>query len=195
MARLSSYLRHTRSGGLIARRQQANRSHRRCRLHRVACRRQPAAAAGVRPSIADPLRYVQMNVVGTAGALQLAARKGIRRFLYRSSSSVYGDSAAVPLAESDPAARPISPYAATKRAGELLCHSEHHLSGLSVMCLRFFSVYGPRQWYSRVSPSRIQLDRPSLLTRCSRDRSAARELLPHLLPKRHARGYRRATTL
>lgn len=104
-----------------------------------------AAAAGVRPSIADPLRYVQMNVVGTAGALRLAARKGIRRFVYGSSSSVYGDSATAPFAESDPADRPISPYAATKRAGELLCHSEHHLSGLSVMCLRFFSVYGPRQ--------------------------------------------------
>jgi UDP-glucuronate 4-epimerase len=104
-----------------------------------------AAATGVRPSIADPLRYVQMNVVGTAGALQLAARKRIKRFLYGSSSSVYGDSATAPFAENDPAIHPISPYAATKRAGELLCHSDHHLSGLSVMCLRFFSVYGRRQ--------------------------------------------------
>ena len=104
-----------------------------------------AAAVGVRPSIADPLRYVRMNVEGTAGALALAERKRISLFLFGSSSSVYGDSAPVPFVETDPAVSPISPYAATKRAGELLCHSAHHLSGLSVICLRFFTVYGPRQ--------------------------------------------------
>jgi UDP-glucuronate 4-epimerase len=104
-----------------------------------------AAAVGVRPSIVDPARYVTMNVEGTASALALAERKRIRVFLFGSSSSVYGDSAPVPFVESDPAVSPISPYAATKRAGELLCHSAHHLSGLSVICLRFFTVYGPRQ--------------------------------------------------
>ena len=104
-----------------------------------------AAAVGVRPSIADPARYVTMNVEGTAGALALAELKRIGLFLFGSSSSVYGDRAPIPFVESDPAVSPISPYAATKRAGELLCHSAHHLSGLSVICLRFFTVYGPRQ--------------------------------------------------
>lgn len=104
-----------------------------------------AAAVGVRPSMADPLRYVRMNVEGTMAALQLAERKQIAHFVFGSSSSVYGDSASFPLVETDPADSPISPYAATKRAGELLCHTAHHLSGLSVMCLRFFTVYGPRQ--------------------------------------------------
>lgn len=104
-----------------------------------------AAAVGVRPSIADPMRYVRMNVEGTVGALQLAERKSIGRFVFGSSSSVYGDTARVPFVETDPAVRPISPYAATKRAGELLCHAAHHVTGLSVMCLRFFTVYGPRQ--------------------------------------------------
>jgi UDP-glucuronate 4-epimerase len=104
-----------------------------------------AAAVGVRPSIADPAHYVRMNVEGTAAALELARRRQIQRFVFGSSSSVYGDNARTPFVESDPAATPISPYAATKRAGELLCHSAHHISGLSVMCLRFFTVYGPRQ--------------------------------------------------
>ena len=104
-----------------------------------------AAAVGVRPSIADPIHYVRMNVEGTAAALQLAQRKQISRFIFGSSSSVYGDSAPVPFVETDPAVSPISPYAATKRAGELLCHTAHHQLGLSVMCLRFFTVYGPRQ--------------------------------------------------
>jgi len=104
-----------------------------------------AAATGVRPSIADPLRYLRMNVEGTLGAIQLAERKQIGRLVFGSSSSVYGDSAPVPFVESDPAATPISPYAATKRAGELLCYTAHHLSGLSVMCMRLFTVYGPRQ--------------------------------------------------
>ena len=104
-----------------------------------------AAAVGVRPSIRNPARYVTMNVEGTTSALALAERKRIGLFLFGSSSSVYGDSAPVPFVESDPAVSPISPYAATKRAGELLCHSAHHLLGISVICLRFFTVYGPRQ--------------------------------------------------
>jgi len=104
-----------------------------------------AAAVGVRPSIVDPARYVRMNVEGTAAALELAGRRQIPRFVFGSSSSVYGERATGPFVESEAAASPISPYAATKRAAELLCHSAHHNSGLSVMCLRFFTVYGPRQ--------------------------------------------------
>ena len=103
-----------------------------------------AAAVGVRPSIADPSRYAAMNVEGTASVLELARQKKIPRFIFGSSSSVYGDRSGGPFAETDPVDWPISPYAATKRAGELLCHSAH-VAGLSVMCLRFFTVYGPRQ--------------------------------------------------
>lgn len=104
-----------------------------------------AASAGVRPSIESPLAYTRVNVEGTMAMLELARRLGVRSFVFGSSSSVYGDSAAVPFREDDPAATPISPYAATKRAGELLCHSYAHLHGLAVVCLRFFTVYGPRQ--------------------------------------------------
>jgi UDP-glucuronate 4-epimerase len=103
-----------------------------------------AAAVGVRPSIADPSRYETMNVEGTSAVLELARRKRISRFIFGSSSSVYGDRTAGPFVESDLPA-PISPYAATKRAGELLFQDAHQASGLSVMCLRFFTVYGPRQ--------------------------------------------------
>ncbi len=104
-----------------------------------------AAAVGVRPSIADPSRYAAMNVEGTASVLELARKKEIPRFIFGSSSSVYGDRSGGAFAESDPVDSPISPYAATKRAGELLCHSAHRDTGLALMCLRFFTVYGPRQ--------------------------------------------------
>ena len=104
-----------------------------------------AARAGIRPSIEDPLLYSQVNVDGTAAVLELARRRGIRNFIFGSSSSVYGNHARVPFSEDDPVARPISPYAATKRAAELFCHTYHHLYGMSVVCLRFFTVYGPRQ--------------------------------------------------
>jgi UDP-glucuronate 4-epimerase len=104
-----------------------------------------AARAGVRPSLADPMLYSRVNVDGTVAMLELARRLEIGRFVFGSSSSVYGDSARIPFVEHDGADRPISPYAATKRAGELLCHTYHHLFGLSVVCLRFFTVYGPRQ--------------------------------------------------
>jgi UDP-glucuronate 4-epimerase len=103
-----------------------------------------AALAGVRPSIGDPARYAKVNVQGTAAMLELSRRLG-GAFVFGSSSSVYGDAAPVPFHEDDPAVSPISPYAATKRAGELLCHAHHHLYGVSVVCLRFFTVYGPRQ--------------------------------------------------
>ena len=104
-----------------------------------------AARAGVRPSLERPLDYARTNVEGTLAMLELARRLGIRPFVFGSSSSVYGDATPVPFLESAPASDPISPYAATKRAGELLCRSHAHLFGLSVICVRLFTVYGPRQ--------------------------------------------------
>jgi len=104
-----------------------------------------AARAGVRPSIADPALYTSVNLVGTTALLEACRRHGVERFVFGSSSSVYGNNAKVPFAEDDPVDHPISPYAATKKAGEVLCHAHHHLFGLRVACLRFFTVYGPRQ--------------------------------------------------
>ena len=104
-----------------------------------------AARAGVRPSIEDAHLYVDVNIRGTILLLDFIRARGIRRFVFGSSSSVYGDAASVPFSESDAADRPISPYAATKRAGELLVHSHAHLFGFGAVCLRFFTVYGPRQ--------------------------------------------------
>jgi UDP-glucuronate 4-epimerase len=104
-----------------------------------------AARAGVRPSIAQPVLYYDVNVHGTLQLLELARGRGIRRFLFASSSSVYGNNEKVPFSEEDRVDDPISPYAATKKAGELLCHSYTHLYGITCLCLRFFTVYGPRQ--------------------------------------------------
>jgi UDP-glucuronate 4-epimerase len=104
-----------------------------------------AARAGVRPSLDRPLDYARTNVEGTLAMLEVARTRSIRSFVFGSSSSVYGDSTPVPFLESEPADTPISPYAATKRAGELLCRSHAHLYALSVMCTRHFTVYGPRQ--------------------------------------------------
>jgi len=104
-----------------------------------------AAMAGVRPSLADPLHYQDVNVRGTLILLELARRQPGLRFIFASSSSVYGDNDRVPFRESDDIHHPVSPYAATKRAGELLCYTHHHLFGIPTTCLRFFTVYGPRQ--------------------------------------------------
>jgi UDP-glucuronate 4-epimerase len=104
-----------------------------------------AARAGVRPSIQEPALYQRVNVEGTANLLEAAVRHGTKRFLFASSSSVYGANAKVPFSESDPVDGPLSPYASSKRAGELLAYTYHALHGLSVHCLRFFTVYGPRQ--------------------------------------------------
>lgn len=104
-----------------------------------------AAWAGVRPSILNPALYTQVNVTGTANLLEVSRRYGVEVFLFGSSSSVYGGSPRVPFREDDPVDRPVSPYAATKRAGELLCHTYAHNYSLPVTCLRFFTVYGPRQ--------------------------------------------------
>jgi len=103
-----------------------------------------AAMAGVRPSIERPLLYEEVNVKGTLNMLEAARRHRVANFLFASSSSVYGGQEKVPFSEDDPIAHPISPYAATKAAGELLCHTYHHLYGLNVTCLRFFTVYGPK---------------------------------------------------
>ncbi len=104
-----------------------------------------AARAGVRPSIVQPVLYYEVNVTGTLRLLELARERGIRRFVFASSSSVYGNNRKVPFSEEDRVDNPISPYAATKKAGELLCHSYTHLYGITCLALRFFTVYGPRQ--------------------------------------------------
>ena len=104
-----------------------------------------AARAGVRPSILDPGLYTSVNLGGTTELLEACRRHGVKRFLFGSSSSVYGNNVKVPFAEDDLTDHPVSPYGATKKAGELLCHSYHHLFQMEVACLRFFTVYGPRQ--------------------------------------------------
>jgi nucleoside-diphosphate-sugar epimerase len=104
-----------------------------------------AAKAGVRPSIEAPMAYEETNVGGTQSMLEVARELDIDTFIYGSSSSVYGNNEKAPFAEADPVRKPISPYAATKRSGELLAHTFHHLYDMTVHCLRFFTVYGPRQ--------------------------------------------------
>ena len=104
-----------------------------------------AARAGVRPSIEQPTLYNDVNMVGTSRLLEMAQRTSIDNFVFASSSSVYGERKETPFRETDSVDHPVSPYAATKKAGELLCHSFHHLFGTSIACLRFFTVYGPRQ--------------------------------------------------
>ena len=101
-----------------------------------------AARAGVRPSLREPLLYAETNINGTLNLLELARQRDVQQFVFGSSSSVYGINAKVPFSEKDPIHQPISPYAATKAAGELLCHTYSHLYGLRCVCLRFFTVYG-----------------------------------------------------
>jgi len=104
-----------------------------------------AARAGVRPSLKEPILYEEVNCIGTLRLLEAARRHGPANFVFASSSSVYGINEKVPFAEDDPVDLPISPYATTKRAGELLCFNYSHLYGLRTSCLRFFTVYGPAQ--------------------------------------------------
>lgn len=104
-----------------------------------------AALAGVRPSLRAPSRYQRVNVEGTCVVAEAAIRNGVPSFVFASSSSVYGGNTKVPFSETDPVDRPVSPYAASKRAGELVLHALSHASGLSVTALRYFTVYGPRQ--------------------------------------------------
>jgi UDP-glucuronate 4-epimerase len=104
-----------------------------------------AARAGVRPSLRQPVLYEEVNCLGTLHLLEAAVAHDRPKFLFASSSSVYGAASSLPFSEDDPVDRPISPYAATKRAGELHVFTAHHLHGLPATCLRFFTVYGPRQ--------------------------------------------------
>ncbi len=104
-----------------------------------------AARAGVRPSIEQPELYIDVNIKGTFHLLEAARRLGTRRFVFASSSSVYGVNKKVPFSEEDPILQTISPYAMTKMAGEQMCSNYSHLYGLRCVCLRFFTVYGPRQ--------------------------------------------------
>lgn len=104
-----------------------------------------AAKVGVRPSIQDPQGYIDANINGTVVMLEAARKHGVKKFIFASSSSVYGNNKKVPFSELDNVDFPISPYAATKKAGELLCHTYSCLYDMSVSCLRFFTVYGPRQ--------------------------------------------------
>lgn len=104
-----------------------------------------AARAGVRPSLENPLLYQRTNVEGTTVLLEEARRHGVERIVFASSSSVYGAASRVPFSEDDAVRWPISPYAATKIAGEALCHTFSHLYGMKISCLRFFTVFGPRQ--------------------------------------------------
>jgi UDP-glucuronate 4-epimerase len=104
-----------------------------------------AARAGVRPSLAEPVLYEEVNCVATIHLLEAARQHGPDNFVFGSSSSVYGANRKVPFSEEDEVNQPISPYATTKRTGELLGYNYHHLYGLRVSCLRFFTVYGPAQ--------------------------------------------------
>ncbi|PKN80936.1 MAG: epimerase [Candidatus Cloacimonetes bacterium HGW-Cloacimonetes-1] len=104
-----------------------------------------AAMAGVRPSIENPALYLDVNIAGTLQLLQACTAHGIKRFVFASSSSIYGNNTKLPFAEDDCVDHPISPYAMSKKAAELLCHNWHHLYKMSIICLRFFTVYGPRQ--------------------------------------------------
>jgi UDP-glucuronate 4-epimerase len=104
-----------------------------------------AAKAGVRPSVADPAGYADVNVMGTVRVLSWARDRSVPRVLFASSSSVYGGNTKIPFSEDDIVDRPVSPYAATKKAGELLCHTWAHLYGMDIVSLRFFTVYGPGQ--------------------------------------------------
>jgi len=105
----------------------------------------PAARAGVRPSIKDPLLYEDVNIKGTMNLLEMAKKHMVKGFIFASSSSVYGANKKVPFSETDNVDNPVSPYAATKKACELICYTYHHLYNMNITCLRFFTVYGPRQ--------------------------------------------------
>ncbi len=104
-----------------------------------------AAQAGVRPSIQDPKLYYDVNITGTLNILETMRKYACKKMVFGSSSSVYGNNKITPFSEEHPVDNPISPYAATKKSGELLCYSYHHLYNFDIFCLRFFSVYGPGQ--------------------------------------------------
>lgn len=104
-----------------------------------------AAKAGVRPSIDDPMGYIDANIHGTQAILELMRIKKVKKLIFASSSSVYGNNKKIPFSENDNVDFPISPYASSKKSCELLIHTYHHLYNIDCLCLRFFTVYGPRQ--------------------------------------------------
>ncbi|MBA7466983.1 UDP-glucose 4-epimerase [subsurface metagenome] len=104
-----------------------------------------AARTGVRPSLSNALLYEAVNVQGTINLLEACKDYGIKKFIFASSSSVYGDNKKVPFSEDDNVDNPVSPYAATKKSGELICYTYHYLYEISILCFRLFTVYGPRQ--------------------------------------------------
>jgi len=104
-----------------------------------------AARAGVRPSIGNPLLYQDVNIRGIINLLELSKEYRVKNFIFGSSSSVYGASDKIPFRDGDSLPQPISPYAASKQAGELFCYTYHYLYHIPITCLRFFTVYGPRQ--------------------------------------------------
>ncbi len=104
-----------------------------------------AAMAGVRPSIEDPVLYTDVNINGTQTLLEAMMGSSVKKFVFASSSSVYGNNKKTPFSEDDIVDSQISPYGATKKMGEVMCYTYHHLSGIPTSCLRFFTVYGPRQ--------------------------------------------------
>lgn len=104
-----------------------------------------AARAGVQPSLSNASLYEKVNVEGTINLLECCRERSINRFIFASSSSVYGGNKKVPFSETDKVDFPVSPYAATKKSGELMCYTYHHLYDISVFAFRFFTVYGPRQ--------------------------------------------------
>jgi nucleoside-diphosphate-sugar epimerase len=128
-----------------------------------------AARAGVRSSVEDPWSYYETNLTGTLNLLELCRRAGIPKFILASTSSVYGDSAQQPTPEDANSSRPLQPYAASKKAAEVLCHSYHYLHGLDVTVFRYFTVYGPAgrpdmvmfrftQWIAEGKPVRLNGD-------------------------------------
>jgi len=128
-----------------------------------------AARAGVRSSVEDPWTYYETNLTGTLNLLELCRRMGIRKFILASTSSVYGDSALQPTPEDADSSRPLQPYAASKKAAEVLCHTYHYLHGLDVTVFRYFTVYGPAgrpdmvmfrftQWIAEGKPVRLNGD-------------------------------------
>ena len=104
-----------------------------------------AARAGVRSSIKNPSLYEEINIKGTLNLLEVCKNKNLENFIFASSSSVYGMNTKLPFSENDSLIHPISPYAVTKKTGELICYTYHHLYGIPIVCLRLFTVYGPRQ--------------------------------------------------
>jgi len=147
-----------------------------------------AARPGVRPSLEDPASYGDTNVTGTVRVFEAARRAGLRRIVFGSSSSVYGDATPAPFAEDTAAVWPISPYAASKRAGELMAYAFAHLYGLQIACLRFFTVYGPPAARPR-DPSVYPSDRRRTADPDARGRvERARLYLYYGLRGRHPRG-------